>query len=111
MILGKLKKLVTNSDRIFELFLLIVMAAVCILWGVEEKLEVIFDYDRYGYIVTLIILPACFCLSFCTKRTAIARVVVFIYLALYLLFLTVSTVFLSSNTSACAKNSKTNIKQ
>jgi diguanylate cyclase (GGDEF)-like protein len=97
LILSKLKKLANNSDKIFELFLLVVMAAVCLLWIAEEKLEVIFDYDRYGYIVTLIIVPACFCLSFFIKRTAIARVVVFIYLALYLLFLTVITFLQSTN--------------
>jgi diguanylate cyclase (GGDEF)-like protein len=97
LILDKLKKLVNDSDKIFELFLLVVIAAVCILWAVEEKLEVIFDYDRYGYMVTLIVLPACFCLSIFAKKTPIARVVVYIYLVLYLLFLTVITFLQAAN--------------
>ena len=100
MILGKLKKLVNDSDKIFELFLLVVISAVCILWAVEERLEVIFDYDRYGYILTLIVLPACFCLSVFAKKTPIARVIVFIYLALYLLFLTVITFLQSANSGS-----------
>jgi diguanylate cyclase (GGDEF)-like protein len=97
LISGKLTKLIGNSDKIFELFLLIVIAAVCLIWVVEEKLEVIFDYDRYGYIVTLAILPACFYLSFVAKKTPIARVVVYIYLVLYILFLTVITFLQAAN--------------
>jgi len=73
------------------------MAAVCILWIVEEKLDVIFDYDRYGYIVTMFVLPTCFCLSAFGKKTPIARVVIFTYLAAYLLFLTVITFLQSAN--------------
>lgn len=97
MISPKLMKLVNNSDKIFELFLLVISAAVCVLWLVEENLEVIFDYDRYGYFVTLIVLPASFCLSFFAKKTPVSRVIVFIYLVLYLLFLTVITFSQAAN--------------
>jgi diguanylate cyclase (GGDEF)-like protein len=98
MILNRLMAKAHNKDKIFELFLLVITAAVCILWVVEEKLEVIFDYDRYGYVVTLIVLPACFCLSIFAKKAIFARVVIFIYLAVYLLFLTVITFLQSANT-------------
>jgi diguanylate cyclase (GGDEF)-like protein len=97
LIVDKLKVIANNRDKMFELFLLVVATAVCILWVVEEKLEVIFDYDRYGYVVTLIVLPACFYLSVFAKKTPIARVIVFTYLALYLLFLTVITFLQSAN--------------
>ena len=63
MILNKLMKLVNNSDKIFNLVLLVVMAAICFVWVVEENLDVIFDYDRYGYIFSLCVLSACFWLS------------------------------------------------
>jgi diguanylate cyclase (GGDEF)-like protein len=90
-------KLVNNSDKIYELFLLVISTAVCVLWLVEENLEVIFDYDRYGYIATLVILPACFLLSFFAKKTHVSRVIAYIYLVLYLLFLTVITFLQAAN--------------
>ena len=98
MILGKLNKFINNSDKVFELFLFVVSAAVCLLWTIEEKFEVIFDYDRYGYVVTLIVLPVCFILSAFAKKSQIARVVVFIYLVFYLLFLAVITFLQAANT-------------
>lgn len=79
LILGNLKKLVSNSDIIFELFLLVVMAAVCIVWTVEEKLAVIFEYDRYDYFITLIVLSACLSLSILAKKTHGSRVVILTY--------------------------------
>jgi diguanylate cyclase (GGDEF)-like protein len=97
LILQTLKKLVDNSDKIFNLVLLVVMAAICFVWALEESLEVIFDYDRYGYIISLAVLPVCFWLSAFAKKNHIARVVTFTYLTLYLLFLTVVTFLQAAN--------------
>jgi diguanylate cyclase len=98
LILRKLMKLFNNSDKIFNLFLLVLVSAVCFLWIVEEQLEVIFDYDRYGYGVTLAVLVVCYCLSVLAKKIHIARIVVFIYLVSYLLFLTIITFLQAANT-------------
>ena len=97
LILAKLKKLVNNSDKIFELSLLVVMTVIGIVWAVEESLNVVFSYDRYGYGVSLVVVAACFCLSAIAKKTHIARVIIFIYLTLYLLFLTVITFLQAAN--------------
>lgn len=91
-------KLVNNSDKIFNLVLLVVMTAICFVWAVEESLEVIFDYDRYGYIISLGVLPICLWLSAVAKKTSIARVVTFVYLTSYLLFLIVITFLQAANT-------------
>jgi diguanylate cyclase (GGDEF)-like protein len=98
LILNKLQKFVDDSDKIFNLVLLVVSLSVAIVWAVEEKLNVIFDYDRYGYFVTLIVVPVCYCLSVLTKKTHIARIVIFVYLVLYILFLVIVT-FLQAATS------------
>ncbi|MEP1448630.1 MAG: diguanylate cyclase [Paraglaciecola sp.] len=98
MVLDKLKKLVDNSDKIFNLVLLVVIAAVCFVWAVEETLEVIFDYDRYGYITSILALAACFGLSTFAKKARIARIATFIYLTSYLLFLLVITFLQAANT-------------
>lgn len=90
-VLSNLKKIISNSDKVFELFLLILMIAIGFIWLVEEQLDVIFDYDRYGYMVTLVVIPICFGLSFFARKTYIARVVIFIYLVAYLLLLTAIT--------------------
>lgn len=74
------------------------MVAVCFVWAVEETLEVIFDYDRYGYITSLIVLAACFGLSTFAKKARLARVVTFIYLTSYLLFLLIITFLQAANT-------------
>lgn len=74
------------------------MVAVCFVWAVEETLEVIFDYDRYGYITSLIVLAACFGLSTFAKKARLARVVTFTYLTLYLLFLLIITFLQAANT-------------
>ncbi|MBU3003897.1 GGDEF domain-containing protein [Paraglaciecola arctica] len=98
MIIGNLKKLVNNSDKIFNLVLLVVIAAVCFVWAVEETLEVIFDYDRFGYITSILVLAACFGLSTFAKKARLARVVTFIYLTSYLLFLLIITFLQAANT-------------
>lgn len=97
MILRKLKTLVSNSDKIFNLVLLVVMVAICFVWAIEESLDVIFDYDRYGYIISLVVLLICFWLSSFAKNPHIARVFTFIYLTLYLLSLTVITFLQAAN--------------
>lgn len=93
-------KLVNHSDKIFNLVLLVVMTAICFVWAVEESLDVIFEYDRYGYIISLGVLPVCLWLSAYAKKTSLARVITFIYLTLYLLFLVVITFLQAANSGS-----------
>ena len=86
---SKLKKLTNDSDKNFEVFLLIVMFAIGMIWAVEERLGVTLYYDRYGYLVTLVVLITCFCLSAVARKTHVVRIVIFIYLASYVFFITV----------------------
>ena len=76
-----------NKDKVFEFFLLVVIFSVCLLWAIEEKLNVIYDYDRTGYMVTSVVILLCLGISFFLKKTNLVRVIVFCYLALYLLYL------------------------
>lgn len=86
---SKLKKLTDDKDKNFEVFLLLVMFAISMVWVVEEKLGITLFYDRVGWLLTLIVLLTSFCFSFFAKKTHVVRIFVFIYLAAYMFFLTV----------------------
>jgi diguanylate cyclase (GGDEF)-like protein len=67
------------------------MLVVCFVWVLEERLAVIFNYDRIGYIASLVVFMSCYGLSRWGKKTPLSRILVFCYLVLYLLVLIVIT--------------------
>lgn len=93
-----LKNLSYYSDRMFELLLLLVILSIVVLWAIEEHLQVIYPYDRTGYQVSIIVVSLCFCLSVFAGKSRLARVIGFIYLALYVLTLTVVTFLQAAQT-------------
>ena len=96
--LPDLKNISINSDRVFELFMLILVVSIVVLWRIEEHLQVIYQYDRIGYQVSIVVLLLCFCLSFFVKKSRLSRIVGFVYLTLYVLSLTVVTFLQAAQT-------------
>ncbi|MFT5676069.1 MAG: diguanylate cyclase (GGDEF)-like protein [Paraglaciecola sp.] len=83
----KIKELVNNSDKIFEVLLLLSMLVISLIWILEENLLVILEYDRYGYLFSLIAILLSLYLSIVRQNTRLAKVFLFVYLVIYLLTL------------------------
>jgi diguanylate cyclase (GGDEF)-like protein len=82
----------------FELFLLVVILSIMVLWKIEEHLQVIYAYDRIGYQISIVVLFLCFCISVFAKKSRLSRIFAFIYLTLYVLALTVVTFLQAAQT-------------
>lgn len=82
-------------NKIFHGFLLIIITSIAGVWVVEEYLDIVSLQDRYGYSVCLVVLPCCFYCSYVKNWVEKTRVLVYFFLAFYLIYLT-TTSFINS---------------
>lgn len=69
----------------FEFLLVLGSLILCVIWAIEEQLQVIMYYDRYGYLLSLVVTSCCFCISHFCRATNLSRTILFIYVVSYLL--------------------------
>lgn len=84
-----------QSDSLFVTLILIGMVVVATIWLLEEYFSVILTYDRYGYVVTILVALACLILTRFHRRTDTAKILLFCYMSVYLICLTILS-FISS---------------
>ena len=87
----------TPSDRLFVTLMLIGIAVVALIWGLEEYFDVILPYDRYGYFITIIVAAFCLLLAHFLRRANTAKILLFFYMSLYLISLTILSFINSAN--------------
>lgn len=88
----------TEHNNLFVYFLLIGIAVVVMIWTLEEHYNVILPYDRYGYAISIIATLFCLVLSHFFARTNLAKVLLFGYISLYLISLTIASYISSAQT-------------
>jgi hypothetical protein len=84
-----------QGDKLFINLMLIGIAVIAAIWILEEYFNVILPYDRYGYFITILVAAFCLILAHFLKRCDTAKILLFFYMSLYLISLTILS-FISS---------------
>lgn len=88
---------IKSSDKLFVNLMLIGIAVITLIWTLEEYFKVILPYDRYGYFVTIIVASFCLILSHFLQRANTAKILLFVYMSLYLISFTILSFISSAN--------------
>ena len=88
-----------QSELLFITLVLIGIAVVATIWLLEEYFHVILTYDRYGYAITILVAIICLVLSRFFKRVDTAKILLFFYMSVYLIFLTIVSFITSAQSS------------
>lgn len=84
-----------SDDKLFINLMLIGIVVIAAIWTLEEYFNVILPYDRYGYFITILVAVFCLILAHFLKRCDTAKILLFFYMSLYLISLTILS-FISS---------------
>ena len=88
---------VIQGDKLFVNLMLVGVAVVACIWILEEYFNVILPYDRYGYFITIAMGVCCLVLAHYFKHVNTAKILLFFYMSLYLISLTILSFINSAN--------------
>jgi len=91
-------KLLCQSDRFFALLMVVGIFVVIAIWLFEEYFEVIQVYDRYGYAGSIFASLVCLALTLKFQKAHTAKLLLFLYITLYLVGLSVVSFLHSAQT-------------
>lgn len=78
----------TTNNNLFVYLMLIGIAVIGIIWGLEEYYMVIMAYDRIGYSISIVAAICSLILTHFYRRANLAKILLFGYISLYLISLT-----------------------
>jgi diguanylate cyclase len=80
--------MMNDSNNMFFYLMLIGIGTVGIIWTLEEHYNVIMMYDRIGYVITIVVALFCLVLTRFYGQGNLAKILLFGYISLYLISLT-----------------------
>lgn len=87
----------SHNDKAFQRLLIMGFAVVAAIWMVEEMTGLVATFDRVGYSATIVVTCFCVVLSRIFNKTSLAKAIIFIHIAIYLMSLAVFSFILAAN--------------
>jgi diguanylate cyclase (GGDEF)-like protein len=98
MVKGVKTDSLTENSNLFVYLLMIGIAVVAMIWTLEEHYKVILMYDRLGYVTSIVVALFCLLLVRFFALANLAKVLLFGYISLYLISLTIASYISSAHT-------------
>lgn len=92
-----LQRFYSHNDKAFQRLLIMGSAVIAAIWAVEELVGLVAAFDRVGYSATIVVTFFCFVLSRQFDKTELAKAIIFVHIAIYLMSLAILSFLLAAN--------------